>query len=313
MKLLALTAFALLGAVALAQFSGEPANPSPPSTPGAASDPVIPEGRPLSVEMRTWRQGEPPVRIMPKDDGFCALSLVTGHFQGGGEIVKVYIGKDGWWYLGGQSGQEGVVGECIVVRYHEDPAAPVMDGTSETASAWKTRDVATVGSCTETNGTFTVNGSGADIAYTVDGFRYVYQPVTGDCTVTARVLDLQNTSAFAKAGVMIRASLAPDSANAALVVTPLQGVQGVERTTDRANAQRIARTTGSAPLWVRLVRGGDTITAYQSADGDTWTADGAATIAVGSTAYVGLAVCSTDTGAVCQARFDNVSVTTGDK
>jgi regulation of enolase protein 1 (concanavalin A-like superfamily) len=311
MKFLALTAFVLLGAVALAQFSGEPGNPA--STPGAASEPVIPDGRPLSVETRIWRQGEPPVRIMPKDDGFCALSLVTGHFQGGGEMVKVYIGKDGWWYLGGQSRQEGVVGECIVVRYHADPAVPVTDGTSATATAWKTRDVATVGSCAETNGTFTVNGLGADIAYTVDGFRYVYQPVTGDCTVTARVLELQNTSAFAKAGVMIRASLAPDSANAAVVVTPLQGVQFVERTTARATAQQLARSSGFAPCWVRLVRGGDTITAYQSQDGVSWTADGAATIAIGSTAYVGLAVCSTDTGAVCQAQFDNVSVTAGDK
>jgi hypothetical protein len=69
------------------------------------------------IETRTWRQGEPPVRIMPKADGFCALSLVTGHFQGGGEVVKVYIGEDGYWYLGGQSGQEGVAAQCIVVRY----------------------------------------------------------------------------------------------------------------------------------------------------------------------------------------------------
>jgi hypothetical protein len=69
------------------------------------------------IETRTWRQGEPPVRIMPQADGFCALSLVTGHFQGGGEVVRVYIGKDGYWYLGGQSGQEGVAAQCIVVRY----------------------------------------------------------------------------------------------------------------------------------------------------------------------------------------------------
>jgi len=71
-----------------------------------------------SVETETWRQGEPPLRLIREDEGFCALSLVTGHFQGGGEVVKVYVGDDGYWYLGGQSGQEGVAAQCIVVHYN---------------------------------------------------------------------------------------------------------------------------------------------------------------------------------------------------
>jgi hypothetical protein len=56
-----------------------------------------------SVETKTWRQGEPPLRLIREDEGFRALSLVTGHFQGGGELVKVYMGDDGYWYLGGHS------------------------------------------------------------------------------------------------------------------------------------------------------------------------------------------------------------------
>lgn len=70
-----------------------------------------------SVEIRSWHQGEAPIRLIRKDQGFCALSLVTGGFAGGGEIVKVWIGPDDYWYLGGQSQQEGVGAECIVVRY----------------------------------------------------------------------------------------------------------------------------------------------------------------------------------------------------
>ncbi|HEX4086542.1 MAG TPA: hypothetical protein VHY22_16635 [Chthoniobacteraceae bacterium] len=72
-----------------------------------------------SIETRTWHQGEPPVKIMPQDDGFCALSQVTGHFQGGGEEVKVYVGDDGYWYLGGHSMQQDVAAQCIVVRYRK--------------------------------------------------------------------------------------------------------------------------------------------------------------------------------------------------
>ncbi|HEY3899910.1 MAG TPA: hypothetical protein VGM54_14925 [Chthoniobacter sp.] len=72
---------------------------------------------PQTVETRAWRQGEPPVRLIPKDEGFCALTMVTGHFQGAGEWVKVWIADDGYWYLGGESHQEGVAAECMIVRF----------------------------------------------------------------------------------------------------------------------------------------------------------------------------------------------------
>ncbi len=70
-----------------------------------------------SIETRSWHQGEPPVRIMRQEEWFCALSAVTGHFQGDGEAVRVYVGADGYWYLGGNSKQQSVAADCIVVRY----------------------------------------------------------------------------------------------------------------------------------------------------------------------------------------------------
>lgn len=107
--------FAPLAAAALclSACAGRP----PPSGTAAASDAVETVCGPPRIEIRSWHQGQPPVRLIRKDAGFCALSLVTGAFAGGGEIVKVWIGPDGFWYLGGQSGQEGVGAECIVVHY----------------------------------------------------------------------------------------------------------------------------------------------------------------------------------------------------
>jgi hypothetical protein len=64
-----------------------------------------------------WHQGEPAVRLIRAEEGFCALTQVTGSFQGGGEAVRVYVADDGYWYLGGDSQQDGVAAECIVVRY----------------------------------------------------------------------------------------------------------------------------------------------------------------------------------------------------
>ncbi len=68
-------------------------------------------------EFHTWKQGDPPVKLIPKDEGFCALTTVSGGFAGGGEGVWVSIGEDGYWYLGGRSQAEAVTATCIVIRY----------------------------------------------------------------------------------------------------------------------------------------------------------------------------------------------------
>ena len=81
------------------------AAPAPAPAPAAAA-----------FETRRWEQGDAPIRLIRKEEGYCALTLVTGHFEGGGEMVRVYVADDGYWYLGGDSHQEGVAAECIVVR-----------------------------------------------------------------------------------------------------------------------------------------------------------------------------------------------------
>lgn len=75
------------------------------------------KGAGWSADIKSWAQGEPAVRLIRKEEGFCALTKVTGCFAGGGEVVQVYVGDDGWWYLGGASQQEGVAAECVVVRF----------------------------------------------------------------------------------------------------------------------------------------------------------------------------------------------------
>jgi len=50
------------------------------------------------------------------------------------------------------------------------------------------------GSYTYSNGTYTVNGGGADIWSTSDQFNYLYKAITGDVTIIARVASLTGTS-----------------------------------------------------------------------------------------------------------------------
>src|SRR5262249_25602910 len=66
-------------------------------------------------------------------------------------------------------------------------------------------------------GAYTVRGSGHDIWDQSVGFHFVYRPLLGDGMVTARVVSessIQQTDFWAKAGVMIRESLAGNSRDA---------------------------------------------------------------------------------------------------
>ena len=165
------------------------------------------------------------------------------------------------------------------------------------------------GSAAASAGVYTVSGSGADIWATADAFNFDSQSLTGDGTITARVVSQTNTNTWAKAGVMIRDTLATGSLNALVAVTPGNGAVMQYRPTANAASVSIALSaTITAPYWVRLNRAGNVFTGYASPDGNTWTQVSQTTLAMGTTVYVGLAVSSHSAGAISTATFDSVSV-----
>jgi len=81
------------------------------------------------------------------------------------------------------------------------------------------------------------------------------------------------------------------------------------RVTAGASSQVDVGPEGTAPVWVRLERSGNTFTAFTSDDGLAWTALGAPQdIIMNATIYVGLAVSARNDGSLCTVTFDNVSV-----
>ncbi|MDE3099464.1 MAG: RICIN domain-containing protein, partial [Verrucomicrobiota bacterium] len=180
-------------------------------------------------------------------------------------------------------------------------------------AGWTDADIGSVGlagSASYSGGTFTVNGSGADIWGTVDAFNYAYQSVSGDQTIIARVASQQNTSSWAKSGAMFRDSTAANGAYVAVYVTPANGVSMQIRPSDGASAIDVARQTGlTAPYWVKIVRSGNTFTGYSSADGSTWTEVAATNVTMASGVDAGLAVCAHNNAALNTSTFDNVSIT----
>ena len=159
------------------------------------------------------------------------------------------------------------------------------------------------------DGTFTVKGSGT-IWGTADSFQFVSQPVDGDVEVDARLTSMQNTNTFAKAGIMIRESLAADSPHVILNVRPTTDLELMTRPTAGAETTFLATARQALPAFLRLVRSGTTITGYVSADGINWTTVGSTAVSFGAHAVVGLVVCSVAPGTLNTSTFNRVSVTT---
>ncbi|HEX7260297.1 MAG TPA: DUF1349 domain-containing protein, partial [Luteolibacter sp.] len=179
---------------------------------------------------------------------------------------------------------------------------------------WNSSDIGAVGvpgSSSLSGGVYTVSGSGADIWGSSDKFHFTSTTMTGDGEIRARVTSQTNTSAWAKAGVMIRNGTAANATHAMMVITPGKGFAFQYRAaTGGASANVAGPSLNTKPNnWVRLTRCGSLFTSYVSANGTTWTQVGQATIAMGATVNVGLPVTSKSDTVSSTATFDNVTVT----
>jgi ABC-type transport system involved in multi-copper enzyme maturation permease subunit len=91
-----------------------------------------------------------------------------------------------------------------------------------------------------------------------------------------------------KAGIIVKASTAEGSAYAAMMVTGSHGVR-MQWNYTHDTPGLAGSVSAASPRWLRLVRSGDTVTGYDSADGTRWTRVGAATLAgLPATAQTGL-------------------------
>ncbi|WP_460062626.1 DUF1349 domain-containing protein [Streptomyces sp. YKOK-I1] len=133
-----------------------------------------------------------------------------------------------------------------------------------------------------------------------DNAYLLRRALTGDGSITVPVTALTGELArspgrtvpgltpWAKAGILVKQSLAPGSSYAAMMVTGAHGVRmQYDFTHDRAGLP--GRPSAAAPRWLRLVRTGATVTGYDSTDGVHWHEVGRAHLArAGGTVQVGL-------------------------
>jgi regulation of enolase protein 1 (concanavalin A-like superfamily) len=185
-------------------------------------------------------------------------------------------------------------------------------GSSTSASlpsGWNHRDIGAVtaaGNATYNSPTFTVTARGADIWGTSDAFHYAFRSLTGDGSLVARVASVQNTDAWTKAGVMIRETLTAAAKQAYVLVSAGKGVAFQRRRATGGTSIHTAGTFSKAARWLKLTRQGQLFSAYESADGKSWSMIGSDTISMATSVFVGLAVTSHDTAASATAKFDGV-------
>jgi hypothetical protein len=94
-----------------------------------------------------------------------------------------------------------------------------------------------------------------------------------------------------------------------VAASPTKGVPFQRRLADGNVSVSTAGSQSTAPRWIKLVRAGNTISGYESADGVAWTLVASDTFAMTPSVLVGIAVSSHVAGTNATAVFDNVTVT----
>ena len=176
---------------------------------------------------------------------------------------------------------------------------------------WLSQDIGSVpvagnASYASSTGTFTIQGGGSSIRN--DTFYYVYQPLSGDGTIVARLASLQGSNPnYMEAGVMVRETL---NAGSTLAYGGDQGSTSMFywRTTTGGSVNAQSGASFTLPYWFMLIRSGNTFTYYTAPDGVNWTQINSQSVTMATNVYIGLAVSSDTNNDLATATFDHVTV-----
>jgi hypothetical protein len=202
--------------------------------------------------------------------------------------------------------------------YGDSPNSNTASATVVLPPGWSAADVGgpgQAGSASFDGTTWTVRGSGSDIWSNPDQFQYAYVTVSGDSAIVARVTAVQNTSYWAKAGLMFRDGTGAAAPYVAVLQNPNDQVEMQWRDAAGADSNWNGGQVGDTVnvKWLKLVRSGNTFSAYYAAtagppSATDWVLIVSHTLAMAAPT-AGLAVTSEDNTALCTATFTNVTVT----
>ena len=137
---------------------------------------------------------------------------------------------------------------------------------------WSDQDIGSVGfagSASCCGDSFVMQGGGADIWITADAFNFASAALSGNGSIVTRVDEVQNTSTWAKGGVMFRNDNTPGSMFVDMVVSAASGASLQWRSAAGGTCDSINIAGIAPPAWVMLARNGSTFTGSYSTDGVT--------------------------------------------
>jgi len=207
------------------------------------------------------------------------------------------------------------VGECIINATTSDgkqtTSCTVKVIPSNIPAPWRFDDINdNKASATFSNGIFTIEGGGNDIWGAKDQFAFLHQEVSGNSFISTRVLSMTNTDPWAKTGLMLRESVAPNSKFVMICLTSGNGISLQWRDATGSSSNKMDFEAAETPLFFKLSQTGSTFIAYKSLDGRSWKQLGQVTFDQPFTEkhLVGLEVLSHTSHMLNTSTFDEVKV-----
>lgn len=196
----------------------------------------------------------------------------------------------------------------------QSTAIPIHVNGPLNSEVWKGVDIGNVAiegntSITDDN-KMIVKGSGR-ITGKKDAFHFAYQTVKGDGEFIAKIESITAVDNNAIAGIMIRSNLESDGATAILSTSIIKADRmesetpySIHLSTRQSNGLDIDTLNDANypdehlpsilstdfPYWLKLVREGNTVTAYASADGSEWVKVGTKEMELEDIVYIGFAI-----------------------
>lgn len=155
---------------------------------------------------------------------------------------------------------------------------------------------------------YTVTASGTNIWFDKDEFHFVWKKMKGDFILRTNASFIgKGTEAHRKFGLMVRKSLAGNSAHINAVVhgDGLTSLQYRRATGDSTREQK-ANITGAGVL--QLERKGNTYTMSVARNGDVFGPEQKIDLDLGDDVYVGIFVCSHNANVTEKAVFSNIRI-----
>ncbi len=197
------------------------------------------------------------------------------------------------------------------VAFSDDFEDESLDG------GWTSQDIGSPsrsGSVSEEDGILTVEGGGSDIWGSSDQFHFVYRTgltASDDFVLTVKVLSVENVNPWTKGALMVRDSLDADAKFVDVIATPGNKYHRLQwRSSTGGSAWSAGDPPGlSFPYYLRLVKSGNTYTAYLSDDPSSFGSPYASTtVSMSGSIYVGLGVTAHKSNGRAEVEFDDFTI-----